>query len=80
MTDLVQISQRRLRVAIYMSHDAAEDRLIGGRLGADVGVAILKLQLLVAKVVTEAAKGAASVLGAILVVERVVLDLLSHLF
>jgi hypothetical protein len=62
-----------------MGHDAAEYGLIGSGLGTDIGISILKLQLLVMKVVAEAPESAAPVFGAIFVVECVVLDLLANL-
>lgn len=67
----MQVIQARLGVAIDVRDDAAEDLWVICGVGAQLGVEVLKLDLLASEVLGEAAELAAGVFIAFFVVEGV---------
>ena len=75
----MQVVQRGLSVAVDVTYNTLEDGWLV-RVGAYVGIEVLQLDLLAAKVLWEAAEAGCAVLVAILVLKLMALDAFAHEF
>lgn len=69
--EFMQVIQRGLSISIDMRDNSAKDRRLIVRLGAQLGIEVLQLDLLAAEVVCEASEGRSFVLFTGFVFERV---------